>query len=429
MTDTPRARDRSSTAGREPNRDQESAAPRAATRERCTPDAAGVDDHSRREAASSASWRGPLRDGDHGLGVPRANAAGRVLTRAEVQEHDQREKTEDEEAIRRELERKLLSDDAGRFRLPPPLLSFLSWTLLAAASILGLLLVGQGAAAVGHIQSLPTPFNWIVGTATTAFALVIAALIVRLVWALMRLRRTPAVNLGGLRTLSERRQWQRLAVHHVDRARRELRRHLQEYEGRATRSHLNDDERTRLDDARRDLLVEPQTLSASEWLEAFNGRFQSILDAAARRRVRAYAVKVGIGTAASRFPLLDQAIVLYACMALLRELLMLYGLRPTAVQAALLLARSVVTTYLSGVLQDVSDEAADTAVTATDSLAEDGPLQDMIAEVGRGAGEAVGAGVLAPLAGRAAEGAINGVLVWRLGTRAIEQIQPVRPGK
>ena len=36
--------------------------------------------------------------------------------------------------------------------------------------------------------------------------------------------------------------------------------------------------------------------------------------------------------------------MLYACMALLRELLMLYGLRPTAFQAALLLARSVVTT-------------------------------------------------------------------------------------
>ena len=350
-----------------------------------------------------------------------------MLTRAEVEEHDRREQQEQEEAIRRELERKLLSDDAGRFRLPPALLGFLSWTLLAAASILGLALVGQGAAAVGSIRALPTPFDWIVGVAATAFALVLAALIVRLVWALMRLRRSPAVNLAGLRTLSERRQWQRLAVHHVDRARRELRRHLQEYGGRAAHPSLTDDDRTRLADARRDLLVEPPVLSASEWLEAFSGRFQSILDAAAQRRVRAYAMKVGVGTAASRFPLLDQAIVLYACMALLRELLMLYGLRPTPGQTALLLARSVVTTYLSGVLQDVSDEAADTAVTATDSLTEDGPLQDMITQVGRGASEAVGAGVLAPLAGRAAEGAINGVLVWRLGTRAIEQIQPVRP--
>ena len=122
--------------------------------------------------------------------------------------------------------------------MPPPLLSFLSWTLLAVASILGLLLIGQGAAAVGHIRALPTPFNWIVGVAATGFSLVLAALIMRLGWALMRLRRSPAVNLAGLRTLSERRQWQRLAVHHVDRARIELRRHLQEYECRAAHPHL-----------------------------------------------------------------------------------------------------------------------------------------------------------------------------------------------
>ena len=355
-----------------------------------------------------------------------------MLPRTEVEEHDRQEKKQEEEEIRREFERKLRSDDAGRFRLPPPVLSFLTWTLLAVASILGLLLIGQGAAAVGHIRALPTPFNWIAGVSATGFSLVLAALIARLGWALMRLRRSPAVNLAGLRTLNERRQWQRLAIHHVDRARLELRRYLQEYESRAAHPHLNDDGRTRFEDARRDLLEEPQTLSASEWLEAFSGRFQLILDAAAARRVRAYAVKVGVGTAASRFPLLDQAIVLYACMAMLRELLALYGLRPNAVQTALLLARSVMATYLSGVLQDVSDDAADAAATAADNLSENGALQDVIAEAGRGAGEAVeavGGGLLASLAGRAAEGALNGVLVWRLGARAIVQIQPVRPAK
>ena len=77
----------------------------------------------------------------------------------------------------------------------------------------------------------------------------------------------------------------------------------------------------------------------------------------------------------------------------------------------------------------MSDNAADAATTAADNLPEDGPLQDMITEVGLGTGEAVGTGLLAPLAGRAAEGAINGFLVWRLGTRAVAQIQPVRPAK
>ena len=398
----------------------------------------GSGEADERGGAASVAWR-PLRDGDHGLGIPRPRQRkGREVTRQEKEEHDRREQQEAEAESRRQLERKLLSDDAGRFPLPPPLLGFLRWTLLAAASILGLLLVGQGAAAVGHIRALPTPFDWIAGVAAAAFALVLAALIVRLGWALMRLRRSPAVHLAGLRSLSERRQWQRLAVHRADRARGELRRHLEEQQrehpSRAAPPHLNllnQDERTRLAAARRDLLAESQTLSASEWLEAFNGRFQSILDAAARRRVKAWAVKVGVGTAASRFTLLDQAIVLYACMALLRELLALYGLRPTAVQAALLLARSVVATYLSGMLQDVADDAAGAAASAADGLAEDGTLQDVVTGAGPAAVAATAdvAKFLGPLAGRTAEGGVNALLVWRLGIRAIQQVQPVRPAR
>ena len=256
MIDTPHAHNRSSTGGREPGRGRGPASSPAAPGHR-PPDRPKVEERHRRGAPSPDAWE-PGRDGDHGLGIPRSNAGdGRVLTRSEVEERDRQEEKEQEEKIRRELAQKLRQDDAGRFRLPAPILSFLSWTLLAAASILGLLLVGQGAAAVGHIRALPTPFNWIAGVGATGFSLVLAALIARLGWALMRLRRSPAVNLAGLRALSERRQWQRLALHHVDRARLELRRHLQEYESRAAHRQLNDDERTRLEDARRELLVEP----------------------------------------------------------------------------------------------------------------------------------------------------------------------------
>ena len=427
MTAMPRAQERASAANREPDRDPGTPTPSPARTR------GEVGGSPRPASESPASSDEPRRDGDHGLGIPRSQRrAGRMLTRTEVEERDREEAKREEDELDRELARGLRSDDVGRLRLPAPILSLLSWTLVAAASILGLLLIGQGAAAIGHIRALPTPLNWIAGVGATGFSVVLAALIARLGWALMRLRRSPTVNLAALRTLTERRRWQRLAIHHVDRARLELRRYLQEYESRSAHAHLNDDERTRFEDARRVLLEEPHALSASEWLETFSGRFQSILDSAAARRVRAYAVKVGVGTAASRFPLLDQAIVLYACMALLRELLALYGLRPNAVQTALLLARSIMATYLSGVLQEVSDDAAATAATAADNLSENEPLQDVITEAGRGAGEAVeavGAGLFASLAGRAAEGTLNGVLVWRLGARAIAQIQPVRPAK
>ena len=44
----------------------------------------------------------------------------------------------------------------------------------------------------------------------------------------------------------------------------------------------------------------------------------------------------------------------------------------------------------------------------------------------QGAGEVVGASVLAPLAGRTAEGAVNAFLVDRLGSAAVRLIQPIR---
>ena len=370
-----------------------------------------------------------LRDGDHGLGRhPPTTERGRELTSGENRQRDRQEKEQDQEQIRREFERVLQQQDAGRFRLPKSILNFLSWTFLATASVLGLLLIGQGAAAVGHIQVLPTPLDWIAGIAAGGFSLILIVLVVRLGWALMRLHRSPAVNLAGLQALNERRRWQKLAIVHADQARLQLREYLEEFESEKAHPHLNDDERTRLKNARHYLLEGPQALSASEWLEVFNERFQAILDAVAARRVRSHAVRVGIGTAASRFPLLDQAIVLSTCMAMLRELLMLYGLRPTTFQAVQLLAHSVMATYLSGALQDM-----------TDGLAESGPLQDIMEDISEGV-EVVGvslvgplADLLGPLAGslakRTSEGAINGILVWRLGSSAIKQVQPVHSAR
>lgn len=372
-----------------------------------------------------------LRDGDHGLGrLSSTTAKGRELTPGENRQHDRQEEEQDQEQIRREFERALQQQDASHFRLPKPILNFLSWTLLAAASVLGLLLIGQGAAAVGHIRTLPTPLAWVAGVAAGGFSLVLVILVVRLGWALMRLRRSPAVNLTGLQALNERRQWQMLAILHADQARLPLQEYLEEFECEKAHPFLNDGERTRLKNARHYLLEVPQVLSASEWLEAFHERFQAILDAVAARRIRAHAVKVGIGTAASRLPLLDQAIVLSTCMAMLRELLVLYGLRPTTFQAALLLGHSVMATYLSGALQDV-----------TDGLSESGPLPDIMEDITEGVegvGE-VGTSIVGKLAGaapvvgklveRASEGAVNGVLIWRLGSSAIKQIQPVRSAR
>ena len=324
--------------------------------------------------------------------------------------------------------RGLESADAGFLRLPAAVVTTLAWGLMAVASVLGLVLVAQGAAAVGAIQALPAPFNWVAGGVAVVSAGVLAYLIVRLGLVVARVRRTPSLDLKLLGALDQRRRWQHLAVQRVDDARWALRSHLEEYDVRFVRRYLGEADGARLEDIRRRLVDDSDDRSSVEWLEAFGG-FQAVIDGVAARRVRRYAISVGLGTAASRFAVLDQVIVLSACLALLKELLSLYGLRPSALQTGVLLARAVVTTYLSGVVHDVSEDVAATAggAGAADGLADDGVFKDLVGKLGAGAGEAVGAaGVLAPLAGRAAEAAVNGLLVSRLGTSAVRLVQPIR---
>ena len=59
-------------------------------------------------------------------------------------------------------------------------------------------------------------------------------------------------------------------------------------------------------------------------------------------------------------------------------------------------------------------------------MADDGLVRDLLGKLGQGAGEVVGASVLAPLAGRTAEGAVNAFLAYRLGSAAVRLIQPIR---
>ena len=316
----------------------------------------------------------------------------------------------------------MAAQTVGVFRLPASLVSVLTWGVMALASVLALVLVAQGAAAVSEIRALPGPVNWIAGGVALLSASVLVVLVVRLGWALRRLRRTPSVNLQIFDALDQRRRWQHLARRRVDEARAVLYAHLQEYDVRFVRRYLADADGARLDEARSRLIHDADDRSSAEWLDHFADRVQAPVDGIAARRVRSYALKAGLGTAASRFSILDQVIVLSACLALLKELLSLYGLRPTALQTGLLLARSVVTAYLSGVLQDLSDHGVEVAKGSAD----DGFIQNLLGKLGQGAGEVAGASVIARLAGRTAEAAVNAFLVYRLGSAAVRLIQPIR---
>ena len=187
------------------------------------------------------------------------------MSHAELEKRDRIEREREAAEALGALE----SADAGVLRLPAAVVTTLAWALMGVASVFGLVLVGQGAAAVGAIQALPTPFNWIAGGVAVASAGVLAYLIVRLGLVVARVRRTPSLDLKVLGALDQRRRWQHLAVQRADDARCALRSHLEDYDVRFVRRHLGDTEGTRLEDLRRKLVDDSDDRSSVEWLEAF----------------------------------------------------------------------------------------------------------------------------------------------------------------
>ena len=362
----------------------------------------------------------PLREGDDGLGIPQSRIEGaRTLTDEESKDHERRQ----DEELRREFERKLeeLGTGSTSFNLPAGVLRLVTWIGWGVASVLGLFLVAQGAALVDDIRVLSTPFDWIVGVSASIFATILIVLILKLGIMLARLHRSPAIPLRSLEALQQRERWQRLVRRHTEHAKGELQDYLKGYE-------LGGDARKRLracgvSEAQYDELVEAhgfllrdEPLSPDEWLKAFSLRFQLILDAAAERRAKRYAMKVGVATAATPVAVIDQLIVLYSCVALTKELMTIYGLRPAFGQTTTLLARSIVATYLSGLAQELSEDGVDTVWDAVAQYREElstGPwMQGIAAKIGTA---------------KIAEGALNGFLIRRLGKRTISLLQPVRP--
>ena len=353
-----------------------------------------------------------LREGDHRLGIPQSQVKGaRALSAEEI---DERKRQRDEDLQRKFEERLRQLDTAGdSFRLPASILRVATWIGLTVASVLGLLLVGQGAALIGDIKTLPPPFDWIAGVSATFFAAMLGWLILRLGIALLRLRRSPVIRLRVLQALEQRKRWQHLVNERLDKGKRELEKYLKEYEidGDTQRQlgvlGMSEDDFKKLKEVRRSLLGSDVPISAGDWLVKYRDRFQPILDDAAKRRVKFYAKQVALRTAAIPMAAIDQAIVLYSSTALVKDLMVIYGLRPEFGQATVILASSIRNTYLAGLLQEVSEEQAASI------------LEEIAPEM---ATKFVGV-----IAGGVAAGGANGVLIWRLGQQTIQQLQPVHP--
>lgn len=352
------------------------------------------------------------REGDPGFDLPSPGPiSGRPLT------EEEKRRTESEKAAA--LERDYL-EELEKLRGMHSLLSIPSWIrplliypVFLFLAFIGTVTIAQTASGIAGIFALPSPLSWVMGGLLALLGAIALLICARLLWLLFRLRRSGAWDLAAHQQLGERRSLQEAALRHRRESVSKLCGYLRGYDlgerglKKLELSGLDAEDLKGLAEDREYLLQKSGALETGEWVNAFQGRFQHRLDRAAGALVERFARKTSISTAISPDPLLDRIIVLGMTMGMLMRLLELYGLRPSAAGAASLLAAAFSHTYLAGFAQDISENIAEIS-------------GDMIAEqMGEGAAK-----VTKLVGSKVGEASLHYLLVRRLGSAAIRQIQP-----
>lgn len=369
-----------------------------------TPDRAAVD---------AESYDRHRRRGDTGLGDPERPAeVVRRLSANETQQHEQELADELQERFEAKLA-ELAEADRG-WPIPKSLRVAATWTLVLVAAMLGLVLVSQATQVAADIALLPLYARWLAIGGAVLFGGVLAFVFARICLLILQLNRSPRVNVRALSILHERKEMQHLAATHQAEAKKILSKYLETYPldrsgARSLRAAGIIEEEIEALQRLRDRLLDPnRPLGAGEWLSEFTTGFQATLDTAATRRVSQYAKRVGAGTAMSPVAMVDQMIVLYGCSAMVKDLMRMYHLRPALGQTAVIISRGIIHAYLSGMVEDATEAAADGVADW---------FGDSIGALGGTIGRAASA--------KAAEAGLNGLLLWRLGMKARRLMAPV----
>ncbi len=357
------------------------------------------------------------RKGDSGLGSPISDpSVVRVVSAEETEKY----KEEQEKILRDKADAILLEmQSESDWTVPKPIRKFCSVTLAVFASVLGLLLISQTVSFWADIQSLPLWPRYFAFAGMFVFGGVILILIIALLWGCIRLQRSPQLNIQATKKLAERARLQKIALEKQADACEQLKRVLKDYPVSSQMRislksmSMTEEEWRSLTTGRKRLLDSDNPMSPTEWCEEFERCFQDVLDDVAKRRIRQYAKRVGVGTAASPIALVDRMIVLFSSFAMVKDLLKIYQLRPAAGQSVITLAKAVTHIYLSGIIENVSEVAVD---SIADNLAEfsEGGLSVLTGSVGRS------------MSSKATEATLNAFFLYRLGAKTVLMIKPVR---
>ena len=355
------------------------------------------------------------RAGDSGLGSPNPTPQPENIRTLSAAEQEYITQGYDAELAER-FQRKFSEFSRTGLKIPPAVYRGARLILLLGSGVLGLFILAEGSALYRDIYTLPPWGQYLALGAGGIFIFLIIAVVIRLFLLLFGLKRSPRINLKALSIIEERIELRSLAATQSERARSELKEYLNTYPftnySELYSAGLTESTLRELKKARTDLLNSSRPVSAPEWLQSFAVRFQQPLETAAKARIKRFAGKVALGTAASPIGVIDQIIVLYGSLAMIRDILTLYNLRPAFGQSAVMLSRAIMQAYLSGMLGEAAENGAEALSESYEEWS--GELL---------AGSLTGS--FKAIFSRSAEAGLNGFLLWRLGKATIAHVQMI----
>lgn len=286
--------------------------------------------------------------------------------------------------------------------------------LLFISAIAVFFIVTQTASFLANVRQLTLLEQILLSIPLVIFGGIILGIIIRILLLLRRLRMSPQIKIKALQELEDRKSLRKLCLKNNRDAVKRLCAFLKESfkkNNEELRALGVDNETAKSLIKCRDMLIrEAETPSGTSqaWIADFCKYIQDPLDQIARKRILRYSMNTAIMTGISPFSLIDRLIVFSACLSMLKELMQLYSLKPSWDKNLILMGQVIVNTYLAGVLEDVAEAGIDGLTDlAGDTVSE---IPDFALR----------------WAGKTAETAIQGFMVYRLGKAAIRVLHPVR---
>jgi uncharacterized membrane protein YcjF (UPF0283 family) len=328
-----------------------------------------------------------------------------------------RELTPLDEELRRAAE--LMQSEPTLFGLPSilghPLVGLV---MLGVAGVLGLFLFNQVASAITAINTLPETIRWAGWGFFGLLTFAVAYASVRLTVMYVRLRRNKQLRLQGLIELEKRTHLRWLINAKRHEAYTQLEAYMREYpvetdkdRKRLARVGLTGEDLSAMVRAREKLMDRDRWADTDAWFDGFRDTFQAKLDEAAARRVSYWARRTAFATAVAPNALADTGLTLYFSFALLADLCTIYNLRAGRLGTMVLLTRVFFNSYLAGQLSEMEGWTAD-------------QIQQLV-EPHLPTSELVLGKVFSKLGAKASAGAVNYLLLSRLGKYGCRMLRPV----